>query len=138
MSLPASGLPATLADAELGQLHADRFTFVHGLARESLERTATEAGRALTIHRGIADELARIDARPERVAQHYIDAEASAEALVHAHRAVRERLRTGDFPSVHAWTRRIHELLDGQGADDVDVEILVRERRRRHDIIREP
>lgn len=116
---PAEAGPV-LVHADLGSIRNGRFAFAHDLVRESLERSATEAGRGARVHEAIGDELARGERDPERTAVHYAAAGRPARALPFALRTIAARLTTGDFAALHAWAERAHAMLDALGAPEPD------------------
>lgn len=117
---PPAEAAAVLVHADLGAIRSGRFAFAHDLVRESLERSAIEARHAERLHAAIADQLARGDRDPERVAAHYAAAGDPARAFPFALRTVVARLATGDFAPLHAWAERAHAMLDALGAGDAD------------------
>lgn len=98
-------IPPRLVDGLCANRLAERtetgWQFAHNMLRESMERSAREAGRLSLHHQRCAQMLK--DRYPkwqlglsERIGQHLLDAGRSGEALEPIERAVREHLRTSD------------------------------------------
>ena len=96
--------------------HQEGFVFAHSMLRESLERRATEAGRASALHQACAAALSRPGApdQPGRVARHLILAGETDTGLDWLLRGVETALRRGDFLLAGGELLRARQLLMGR------------------------
>ncbi|MEO0602914.1 MAG: AAA family ATPase, partial [Myxococcota bacterium] len=96
---PSEGLLDTLLSRRLASAEeGGAWSFAHSMLRESLHRSAVEAGRAAGHHRACAAMLqASGQAVGERLARHLVRAGALGTALEPTVRAIQAAIRAGDF-----------------------------------------
>lgn len=99
--------------------HEHGWGFAHGMLRESLLRTADEAGRLVEHHRACARELAAGERRAgelgERIAEHLLGAGDAAAALAPLLAAAELHTKRGDFDRALALDDRRDGLVDELG-----------------------
>jgi serine/threonine protein kinase/tetratricopeptide (TPR) repeat protein len=115
-----------LVDQRLAQRTESGWTFAHGMLRESLERSAAEAGRLERLHQTCATTLQiRRDASrqrglAERVARHHTLGGRPDRALAPLLDAASERRELSDYAGALALLDRRQALLDDRSVPDDD------------------
>ncbi len=109
---PPASLLGDLAAQGLVQSDPMGWAFVHGMARESLERSAVEAGRWAALNSVAADQVATTTGRDvnERVGRLLVAAGRRKEALQRLYQAALERTFSGE----HETARKLLDLRDVQ------------------------
>jgi eukaryotic-like serine/threonine-protein kinase len=99
-----------------------RWTFAHGLLRESLERRVAEAGRLAALHLACVRMLVKRAApgTPERLGRHLLAADSFAAALQPLLDGAAERANLGDFPRAEELVRDRERALLALGAEPSD------------------
>jgi tetratricopeptide (TPR) repeat protein len=113
--------------------HAYGWGFVHSMLRESLLRTAREAGRSSDHHRACAEELAARDGggdHHERIAEHWLGAGERGAALRPLLVAAELHSKRGDFDRALAIDDRRSRLVEELGLPPSDPRSLLGECRR--------
>lgn len=103
----------------------DRWSFAHGMLRESMERAAKDRGRLAEHHRACARMLEALygtDAPgvPERLGRHYLAAGDLLRALDPLLTGARERFRVSDYGEALSLIKLREEALGRLGAVDDD------------------
>jgi len=101
-------LPDELFDENLAVNAGDHWRFAHGLVRESLVRSAQEAGRLVGWHNACAVAVEE----PERRARHLLGAGRRDEALDSFLAALTRRVTTGDFDLLEALSEEVAALCE--------------------------
>lgn len=111
---PPASLLGDLAAQGLVRSDPQGWAFVHGLERESLERSAREAGRWAQINSACADQLATSGGpgSHERVGLLLVEAGRIDEALDRLLQAVQDRLGVGEYRTAAALLKTRASLLD--------------------------
>lgn len=115
-------LEALLA-ADLAEARPGGWAFVHAMLRESLERRATEGGRANALHAACARML---EVQPEvqglaaRVGRHLLGAGRHEEALEPLLRGANDALRQSDYVDADELARMREGALDTLGVPTLD------------------
>jgi serine/threonine protein kinase/tetratricopeptide (TPR) repeat protein len=113
-----------MANQRLALVGRQRFTLVHGMLHESLERRLRESGRAAELNQACATMLeARYPndrAHAERLAGHLIAAGRPEDALPALLSGARVRLEACDFDEARSVCARYASVLDRLGADEED------------------
>ncbi len=125
LHLPDGILDRLLA-TRLAQLKVDGWSFVHGMLRESLERSALEAGRTRALHAACADMLTELHSEgahgvPERRARHLLGARLLAPAVDALLAAASERLKEQDVRMAQSLLGRRADVLKELEATDDDL-----------------
>ncbi|MEM6928378.1 MAG: hypothetical protein AAF602_15700, partial [Myxococcota bacterium] len=112
---PSEGLLDTLLSRRLASAEeGGAWSFAHSMLRESLHRSAVEAGRAAGHHRACAAMLqASGQAVGERLARHLVRAGALGTALEPTVRAIQAAIRAGDFNRADALRALWEEAMEG-------------------------
>lgn len=110
-------LAERLAVTPTDRADASRFSFVHGMLRESLERRAADAGRSADVHLAIARMLAAEDdpALLDRVGYHLAAAGQRRKALKPLLIAARTQLEAGEFERARTLLAERERHLDAEG-----------------------
>ncbi len=104
------------------------WSFVHAMLRESLERSAREAGRSRRHHLACATMLLKRspESTPgayERIGRHYLAAGEIERALTPLLRAAERRREASDFHAARALVRRREEAIRALGGQGLDVRL---------------
>ncbi len=112
---PSHGLLDTLLGRRLASAEeGGAWSFAHSMLRESLDRSAVEAGRAAGHHRACATMLqATGQAVGDRLARHLVRAGAYEAALEPTVRAIQAACRAGDFNRADALRALWEEAMEG-------------------------
>ncbi|MEN0064054.1 MAG: protein kinase [Myxococcota bacterium] len=113
---PSPDLVDTLLSRHLASLEEGRgaWSFAHSMLRESLGRTASEAGRAKSHHRACAAMLqASGKSGGERLARHLVQSGTFEPALEPTVRAIRGALQAGDYNRADALRSLWEEAMVG-------------------------
>jgi eukaryotic-like serine/threonine-protein kinase len=114
---PPASLLGDLAAQGLVRSDPMGWAFVHGMARESLERDARESGRWPALNSSCADQLADSGGRDanERVGLLLVEAGRNEEALGRLLIAAQERLGVGEYRTAAGLLKTRGRLLDELG-----------------------
>ena len=114
---PPASMLGDLAAQGLVRSDPQGWAFVHGMARESLERSAREGHRWPDLNSACADQLAEAGGRDvnERVGLLFVEAGRYEEALGRLLLAVQDRLGLGEFRSAAGLLKTRSRLLDRLG-----------------------
>ncbi len=119
------GLVDVLLDKRLALSDEGGWRFVHGMLRESLERTALERGRSRRHHAACAATRAELHAPgapgvSERRGRHLLASGACEQAAEQLMEAVHEHTRRNEFKLARALLEVYEEALEGAGIPRVD------------------
>ena len=119
---PPASLLGDLAAQGLVRSDPQGWAFVHGMARESLERSAREGHRWPQLNSACADQLAAAAGRDvnERVGLLMVEAGRHEEALGRLLLAVQDRLGLGEYRTAAGLLKTRSRLLDRLGVDRQD------------------
>jgi len=113
VAAPPSVLEALAAEG-LVRPDPHGWAFGHGMARESLERQSSEAGRWASIHSACADFLEGQAGRQvnERIGLHLAETERHSEAAARLLAAARSRMESAEFASAKSLLATRNDVLD--------------------------
>jgi len=123
---PNEGLVEALLDASLATCGPggpdEGWTFVHQLARRSLEEQSVEAGRAAGLHALCARWLRGLGGfrQAERIALHLVNGGLGEEAIAPLQEAIARRLEAGELRQAEALLNRHERVLNASGASGLD------------------
>jgi len=123
---PDPELVPTLMDRRLAQARGGQWSFAHGMLRESLVRSAFEAGRGVELHDACATalqirfEVARAPGLAERLGRHLVDAGRHEEAIEPLTLGAQERHAQSNYRTAMSLYDMVQQCLDRALATPTD------------------